>query len=766
MTFKDIFTKSFLKTTKHPRITLCLLFGLTIIAFFFCQKLHIDTSVTALIMKDNPDYLFFKQWQNQFGTDEFIIAAFESKNGIFQPSVLKIIKKATEQIEALPYVRRVISLSNTVDVRTEGEDLVVEPLYTEVPQGLYALKKIRKEALENPLFVKNLISPDGKATAIFIELEDLPRKDKYRQETIEGVKKVFTHLGLKKIFLTGKTVRDCALALYMQKDLKTFLPISLSLIILILYLIFRSFWGILSPLAVILSSLIWTVAGLYLIGGSMNNVTTVLPPVIIALSISDAVHLLSEYLQELPLKPAPAALQNTISQLISPCFLTSTTTMAGFASLYVSKIPAIRELGLSATLGIGIAFLLTFILLPNILVLRPFPSRYRQTLHLNSHPFMDRFLLKLTKFNVAHPGMILGASSVIMIMSFWAIFHLKVETNLINFFKREAPIYRATLFVEKHISGTQILEISLKGEKRDLFKDPAILGRVEALQTYLRHIPKVDRTISLVDFLKKTNQAFHNNNPLYYRLPQSKPLISQYLLLYDESDLKSFVNSEYNWATVQVRLSEHSSSKTKKIIGQIRSYLKRKFPDLKARITGNPVLEADIIDTMVNSQVSSLGLAMVIIFGMMFLLFRSLSVGLISIVPNVFPIFVNFGIMGLWGIPLSTATSMISAIAIGIVVDDTIHFLHTFGYCLSQTSGDYQKALFETIKIKGEAIVFTSVILALGFGVLIFSNFVPTKHFGYLTTLIMFTALIGDLLILPALLITFKPRFANEGRKG
>ncbi len=758
MTFKNTFIKFLVKTTYYPKTTLIVLLLFVGVGFYLSQKLHIDTSVTSVIVKENPDYIFFKNWQKEFGTDEYIIIVFKDENTVFQPKILEIIKKATENIQLLPYVRDVKSLANTVAVRSQGDDLIVEPLYEAPPKDPLLLKSLEKQALNDPFFRNNLISKDAKTTAIYVEIEDIPGEDVYRQETIEKICKILTNLGIKNFHLTGKTVRDYYMALYMKKDLEKFMPIALCVIVIVLFLLFRSFLGIIFSLIVVFSSLLWASSSLYLIKGTMNNVTTILPPIIIGLSISDTIHFLSEYFQKTPQLNSEFAVRDTIVKLVTPCFLTTFTTIVGFISLYSSEIPAIRQLGLSAAIGIGLAFLLTFLFIPNLLILKPLyntPKKEKKFL------IVRKSLLKLTEFTTSKPKLILVASIILMGLCLISIYNIKVETNLMKFFKKDTPIYKDTIFVEKNISGVQILEVSIKTKIEDKFKHPEILKKVDILEKEIKKIPKVDKVLSITDLIKKTNQAFHNNDPTYFRLPSRKDVISQYCLLYSREDIKNFVNSQFNWVSVQVRLSEHSSMKIRKIIKRIKSLLKEYFSDFETNVTGNPVLEADIIDSMVKSQVNSLALAMVIITLIMFLVFRSFFMGVISIIPNIFPIILNFGIMGVLGISLSTATSMISAVAIGIVVDDTIHFLH--GYKKSIKNGMSPKeAIFETIRNKGEAILFTSVILAFGFGVVMFSNFSPTINFGLLTAIIMFTALVGDLVILPALLLTLKTKFLKQ----
>ncbi|HRZ40872.1 MAG TPA: MMPL family transporter, partial [Candidatus Omnitrophota bacterium] len=286
-----------------------------------------------------------------------------------------------------------------------------------------------------------------------------------------------------------------------------------------------------------------------------------------------------------------------------------------------------------------------------------------------------------------------------------------------------------------------------------------------ALSAFLYSIEEVDKVSSVNDYLKDINQSFHNEDPVFYALPDTKEMAAQYVLLYGREDLEDFVDEQWQWATVRVRLKEHSSVKLEHVIKKIDEYVQENFADLEERNTlGQTVLEVDTNNSVTLGQVQSLGMAMAVIFGMMFLVFRSVPVGVVSMVPNILPILLNFGIMGIFNIRLDSATSMIAAIGIGIVVDDTIHFLHGFGEFLSG-HGDYTRAMHETLKTRGRPIIFTSVVLFFGFGVVGFSKFMLTAYFGILTALLMFTALLADLMLTPSLLIVFKPPFWKGGDK-
>jgi len=279
----------------------------------------------------------------------------------------------------------------------------------------------------------------------------------------------------------------------------------------------------------------------------------------------------------------------------------------------------------------------------------------------------------------------------------------------------------------------------------------------------IQSIPGVDVVMSFNQFIQDMNKSFHSEDPEFYRIPDSRELVAQYLLLYDADDIEDFVNLDFDHTRIMVRLGVHSSSDQAEIIHNIKSFISQiDSAGLSMRVTGQAVQDVNIIDTLVYGQVYSLSIVLGVISLLMFLVFRSVALGFLSLIPNIFPVLLHFGIIGFLGIPLNTATALIAAVAIGIAVDDTIHFLSR--YNRERKKGlDVVRAVEITMLVKGRALISSSVILCVAFGVLVTSDFIPNIYFGMLSGLIMITAVIGDIVILPAILMMAKRR-NDKGR--
>ncbi len=772
MTFFHRFISSVLR---HPYRTLAVTLIFLAVSLALFPQIRIDDSLDVFFDKHSRHFIDFEAWKEQFGSDELVIVGLATDE-VFTVDNLNLIKTLTEQFESLEAVEDVTSLSTVNHAVGMGEDFIVERLMEGLPQTPQEMASLRQEALGNPLYVQNVISKDGKVAALILELEYGLEGGAHKKKVMEGVQKILKAAAPSDVryYVSGLTAIEYYYTKYMQEDLKSFGPFMFLMVAFIVYLTFRKWRLVILPLSAILASLVMTMSLLVLFKFSINNVTTIIPPILLAIMVADSIHVIGEGVaRKRAIRDGSendsVFFEETIRHLLFPCFLTSITTAVGFWSLTMSRIPPVKELGLVVGIGVAFAYLLTFTFMPALAVAtRAFKGVGPESGEKKIKGFdrlFDRFLEGLAIFNERFARWIIVGSVVLVAVSVWGISRLRAETSIIEAFQKKSDIYRSTEFLEDHLSGVHPLNISLKAKSPDAFLHPEMLKRIEALSAFLYSIEEVDKVSSVNDYLKDINQSFHNEDPVFYALPDTKEMAAQYVLLYGREDLEDFVDEQWQWATVRVRLKEHSSVKLEHVIKKIDEYVQENFADLEERNTlGQTVLEVDTNNSVTLGQVQSLGMAMAVIFGMMFLVFRSVPVGVVSMVPNILPILLNFGIMGIFNIRLDSATSMIAAIGIGIVVDDTIHFLHGFGEFLSG-HGDYTRAMHETLKTRGRPIIFTSVVLFFGFGVVGFSKFMLTAYFGILTALLMFTALLADLMLTPSLLIVFKPPFWKGGDK-
>lgn len=751
--------------TRHHIIFLIasLIFALPFISFSPFVK-TVD-NVDYFTLEDDPDVEFYDKFKEIFGNDEFFVIAFE-KEDIFTSKNLALLKNITEGLETIDEIREAKSLANVDDTIGGPDYFEVRKFLEDIPQNKSELENLKKQAVSNSLYVKNLISPDARTAAIMISTYDRPDDEDYRKRLIAKCQEVLDNYReeVGRFYLAGWTTTNLSLSQYMKKDIATFIPITYLLITLAVLLFFRNVRLTLLAVANISVCMGSTMGLLGMTGITLNNVTTIVPPLVMALALCDTVHIFSHMkkrvLNEFPDKRK--ALASVLKKVVMPCFLTTLTTAVGFLSLSISEIPPIREFAWIASAGMVFEFIYSFFFLPPLILFFKPEKIYKD--YGGRRP-MTAFLGHINDLVEKYSRFIVLFSLVIILIACWFTGKISAETNLLDYFKKKSPVRTSLAFVEKRLSGVGTVDISLKANEEDAFKEPANLKVIDALQQHIKSLKGVDVPISFADFIKDMNKSFHDEDPNYYTIPGTRALISQYLLLYDSDETEDFINSTYDHARISVRISEHGTAGQERIINEIQRFIEKiDHSGLNIRITGRALQDVNTIDALVKGQVYSLSLAAGIIGVLMFLVLRSFAIGCLSLIPNLFPIILNFGIMGAAGIPLNTATALIAAVALGIAVDDTIHFLSE--YREKRVEGmPISVSVKNVIFLKGRAILSSSLILCIGFGVLVLSRFVPTVNFGILSAIIMITAVIGDLVVLPSVLCFFSPQRMKKNYK-
>ncbi len=739
----------------HPYLYLCFLTIVTIALGYFYTRLPIETSAESFIIENDPDRVFYQEFKDQFGNDQFLVVGYES-NEIFRRSFLEKISRLTGDLENIQGVKEVVSLTSVEDILGTETDFIVQPLVPSGTEGNVDGHRLLDRIARNPLIRGNIVTDDGTAALFLIRTSVREGDIDFDAHLVDAVRATLNRSpdipDNVEFHIAGWLMTDTSLASYMNRDMALFMPLTYLMIAVLLWIFLRNVPAMVLSLVNISVCLVWTMAFLFFTGGAMSPLTSILPPLIMALAVSDSIHILQKFLQT-SVKNIEVRIEEVMQHLAVPCFLTSLTTAIGFSSLGFSDIPPIRHFGLAAAGGMLAEFYLSVTLIPLGLWLwgSKRPIAVQSTGVSNG---IQRTSAWTGRTVTTWHRPILVASLVTIVLCAYGATQIMVETNLLEYFEKDSPIRRDNDFIDRRLGGVNTLEISLRSSQPEYFLDPVHTKKIKGISDYLQNLATVSKTTSLIDFLEQMNQAFHADQQEYHVLPASRELTAQYLLLYDGDELSNFVNQDYSWVRISARVTEHNSKKLEQIISDINRFLARTIddPSLTVHITGKTFLANKLVKSIVESQVKSLSAAFIIIFLVLFLVFRSVRLGFISILPNAVPIIINFGIMGFFDIPLNTATAIISAVALGIAVDDTIHFL--IEYQLQRAGGKQRsEAILASIREKFSPMLSTSLILVFAFGILVFSSFVPTVQFGLLCALIMLTALIGDVAVLPAVLM-------------
>jgi len=751
----------------HAWLVLGLCLAITLPAASRLPLLEVKDTIEHFFLENDPAILFYNSFLEKFETDEFFLVAFETDDA-YSDENLALIRKLTDKLKNLDNIDQVVSLTNVNDIVGDGETIQAAPLIGEGPptDAQRAAWPLRAKA--NPFIGGAVVAPDGRAAAIFCRSRRIADDSVYRKVMTAEVYRIIkeTIPAGRAAFAAGGPIFYTEYMYFVGRDLVTFTPLTVLLLVVLMILIYRRWRAVWLPMVCITTALIWTLALLQLLGSSLNLVTIVIPPLILVIGVAVIVHVMNRYEEEYRrIGDRREGLVVALVHLIKPCFLTSFTTAVGFASLAVSHIVPIRETGLYAAFGVMSTYLVSITVAPAMLALLPPPDAKRPT-GAGRRDWLDKLLTGCVELVLRRPRAIVVLSASVTLAGIGGAFLLNIETNLIEYFHENSGIRRAYRFLEERISGANSLEILIEGEGENAMLEPEVLRGMEHLQREMKQVfnPRTGRSYvttsqSLADLLKLIHRAYTGEDG-DYRLPDSRAAAAQLLEMarLGDDELGVLTAPDNSYARISGRLTTIPSRELRRLLRHIDGAIAAAFPaGIKAAATCEAVLFVNMEKELVLGQLKGFGLAIVVIIACIILLFWSWRVGLFSIYPNILPIIMTLGVMGLTGIPINLATCMMPSIAIGISVDDTIHFLSRFRVEY-RARGNLTEALRTTMRTTGRAMVITSVVIFFGFFVLVASQFRPNMFFGVLTALTMIWAVAADLLVVPAMLALLRPK--------
>lgn len=732
-----------------PRSIVVVSLLLTVAATATVPLLRFDSSFDRFLIPDSPDLAAYHDFTDRFGNDRVLVVGIDCDDPL-APATVAELRRVVAGLEAIEGVARVYSLVSAPMVRGDGDTLRLAPPVDGPPPTGGEAAALLARLDRDPVYAGRLVSRDRRLLGILATLDPPPEETEAYRRITEAAQLILAPLG-DRAHLSGEPVIENEMNRFMRRDLETFIPITLTLTAATLLLLFRTPLGVLLPMAAIVASTAWALAIFLLSGRTVNNVSSMIPPLIMVIAASDAVHLFSHYRSHAHLLGRAAAITETVRRIGPGCLMTSLTTAAGFASLTASPIPALDDFGRFSALGVLFSFFLTIIALPAALHLLPVPAEPRAAVQ------HDVWIRTLAARLTAAPRWILTASLAIFAVSVALIPQIRVETDDLTYFKEGSTIRSDTALLQHHLGGVRPLDLVLTGES-GAFTDPERLARLARFGDWVRTVKGIDGATSAADLL----------TALFARLDgrpigdHTQPAIAQGYLFFELSEegsdeLARYLSGDRAIAHIALQEGESRTSVMKVQIDQIRARVAQDFPELSLEVTGYAHFYMQISDLIVSSQVRSLAIALVSVTAMMVILFRSWRTGLLSMVPNIVPLTCTFGLMGAAGIALNSATAMVASVALGLAVDDTIHFLNHLQQ-ERRTADSVAAALAPALRAVARPMLYTSLILGIGFGTLLFSRFVPSFYFGILAVATVVTALLGDLFLFPALLLTLERR--------
>jgi predicted RND superfamily exporter protein len=747
------------------------LLGIALVSVFLLLNLGdltMEEDETTWFPPDDPVLQAYDAFEEHFSSEEFIVVAYEWDEP-FSPGSIAYLDKLTDQLERqIPYVDDAVSLTRFDDIVGTEDALEVRRLIDVGQTTPIDPTALRLRIAANPFLQGNLISQDETVVAVVLEIgrPENVLHDTASNEIIAELQRVLfdeTQATGHRFYYAGGATTDAEVERILQGDIRRLFPLSLALTGLLLLLFFRHVPSIVLPLVTVVLSLGWTLGLKSLTNSPITPVSTTLFALITVIGVANSVHLISQYWKEQPRHESRRdTLIATYLRAGKPCFFTSATTAIGFGSLAVSGIPAIRQLGFFAAFGIMTAFLVSMVLVP----LGMDWTSHRKSRRAKNL-WLERLLGALGRFNFAHPQWVLAATVAVIIGMGIGILQIQPTGSMVDYFRKDSQVRTSIDFLDERLSGVSSTEVILHGP-RDTFREPAVLEAVAGLQEHAREQPHVTAAYSIVELVRLVNRALHADDPSFYVIPDTRRAVAQSLQLYESSggeDRRDYVSGDYSTGRVSIRTQQMTNVDRRLLLESIGAYLEDKLPDLDAEITGMDLLVSKINDRIVLTQIRSFGLAVLVITGMMIAAF-GWRAGLVSIVPNILPIVFVLGLIGYGGFGLNIATAIIASIAIGIVVDDTIHYFSHFRDELRAT-GDRTAAMTNALTGVGKALCFSTLILTSGFAVFLFAELGIMASYGILSGTAVITALLGDLFVGPVLLSrlpVFRHPRTNEAR--
>ncbi len=729
---------------------------ISLAAISLIPQVKFDYKFEKFLPPSDEDLQFYWEHIDRFESDnDFLLLGIDNTKGIFQEDFLIKIDSLTGILEKKEYIEKVASPTN-IDNPIIGPLGVIKSSYIHVSQPeLYDTDSAR--IYDTPGLEGSLFSEDGKKVSLFLKIK--PSDDRKKNDkTIAEIESIVRAFEFDDAHVAGKIKGAFYFIKKMESDLLLFMSLSCLLLIAFLYISFRTLWGIVIPMTVVGITILWMIAFMTLIGKPINFMTTLLPTILFVVCISNVVHIVEKYLDELRKhKTKLEALTTAFKEIGLATFFTAFTTAVGFLSLYTAMIMPIKEFGWITAIGVYVAFFLSFSLLPAMLYLLKTPKVKGEH---SDDSFWSIKLHRLFLWLVPRRQKVLSVVLLVMCVSFVGIHELEFDNKFLEDYASGEAMRNDYNFFEENFSGFRPFEmaVTLKDTNRSFF-ELEVMQEVEKIETGIKEVYGAGFIVSPNTFIKGTRRAIKGGKNAEYRLPQSESelkKIKRSLRRLPKANIRSYVTDKGHEGRINAKVKDVGGKQMRILNQQFDEYLATQVnQDLfEFRVTGMPFLVDKTNKFLANNIVYSLTIAFIIIALIMGILFQSFRMIIIAVLPNLLPLLVIAGFMGIAGINIKISTSIIFAIAFGIAVDDTIHFMSKLRIELNKGKSIVY-ALKRTYLSTGKAIIVTSLILCSGFLILVASAITSTFYIGLLVSLTLLFAVLSDLFFLPVLILLF-----------
>ena len=725
------------------------------------QFITISSDYRYFFGEDNPQRLAFEKLQNVYSKDDSALFVITPKDGnVFKKNTLSGIHFLTEQAWQLPYSRRVDSITNFQHTYAEGDDLIVKDLVT--PEELSDLEnkvsyeKLREIALNEPLLNGLSINADASVTSVNVFMTFPGKHSMEIPEAVAEARKLVDEFKKKypghEVHLSGDTMLNNAFNEAGVKDMTTLTPAMYGVIILIMFVLLRSISAVFATFIVMLLSIIGGMGFAGWMGTPITPPSSIAPVVIMTLAIADSIHILKSILVVLQKGNTKRdAVVEGLRVNLKPVFLTSATTIVGFLSLNFSDTPPFHDLGNITSVGVAMAFILSITVLPAMITLLPLKVR-------KSNKISNPWGTQVGSWVTGRRKSIVMISSIATILIGLQIPKIELNDEFIGYFSEDNNFRIDSDYTMKNLTGIYQINFDLSSGESQGIADPAFLKKVEEFANFLRNERMVTHVNSITDVFKRLNKNMHADEESYYKLPEARDLAAQYLLLYEMSlpyglDLNNQVDVDKSSTRLTANLGFVTTSEIIEIVTRAENWLKENCPESMHTLASSPVIMfSHISHRNVVAMLKGTLLAFGLITVVMIVALGSVKYGLLSLIPNLVPIILGYGVWSIFVGEAGFTIAIVGSVTLGIVVDDSVHFLTKFNLARREKGLGVDESVQYAFENVGGALVVTSVILVIGFAVLMLSEFKMNYILGALSALTIALALLIDFTLLPAVL--------------
>lgn len=738
---------------------------ITIALGFFIPQINMVTEFREYLSPSNEAVKRANEAEQKYGSVSYIQVSIKPEKTVFNRDVLSRIKQLREDISQLDGVDSVEGPLNSQVIGGEEGSIEFGPVASggEVPESDSELEAFKERLLNSKLLEDRVVSRTGDAAALSVEFNP----DANSKEIATEIRKIVSsYEGPEEVELSGEPYLNSAFADSITSDLALLLPLVFLAIILVLYVTFRSPRGVLLPLLVVALSITWTVGLMALTGIPFTMVSFILPVILAAVGSAYSIHVLNKYyeLTEKELSEKRTIVE-TVSSMYSPVSMTGLTTAAGFLSLVSAFLIPQRQFGIFAAVGVIFAVILSLTLVPAILSLLSFQKKKERSSFLTLFiPITDAVSQTFTRFVARRNKIVVFLFLIVLLVFGFGILNLQINTSYTAIIGKESDITKGMNSMDENFAGSQQLLVEIDTGNRNGLKDPETLKKINDFQEWLESKEglQINKTTSIVNIVKELNQKFHDGDPSYYRVPDDQQLISQlFFFSFQGRSMGRLALGDYSAGEITGLYPQSTSPEINELVNSVNQYLNDHFSEIDARMVGTTRVQEEMSSKVLSSQIISLVTTILVAGLIVGLIIRSFSAGLISLVPLVTAVVVNFGIMGFSGIPLNLVNLIVSSIMIGIGIDYAIHLIDRFKEEFEEERDEVE--IFSTVlRTTGKGILSNALALALGFAVIVLSTFSSIATVGLLLSISMLVSMVSTFMVIPAIFFLFRPKLLKD----